>query len=113
MDQVLEQRPAPEAIPAIEATLNYFVNDGTKIFTEAAGAGERDKRSGKMAAGNLSAAGTAAIGAAAAVPVITKTTTAATVPTPALQRSTADATRGPSRKRSRSVAPGRREGGAS
>lgn len=24
MDQVLEQRPAPEAIPEIEATLNYF-----------------------------------------------------------------------------------------
>src|SRR6201987_1368720 len=48
MDQVLEQRPAPEAIPAIEATLNYFVNDGTKIFTEAAGAGERDKREGTI-----------------------------------------------------------------
>jgi hypothetical protein len=48
MDQVLEQRPAPEAIPAIEATLNYFVNDGTKIFTEAAGAGERDKRGGTI-----------------------------------------------------------------
>src|ERR1700749_2307989 len=48
MDQVLEQRPAPEAIPAIEATLNYFVNDGTKIFTEAAGAGERDKRGGTV-----------------------------------------------------------------
>ena len=48
MDQVLEQRPAPEAIPEIEATLNYFVNDGTKIFTEAAGAGERDKRGGTI-----------------------------------------------------------------
>jgi hypothetical protein len=48
MDQVLEQRPAPEAIPAIDATLNYFVNDGTKIFTEAAGAGERDKRGGTV-----------------------------------------------------------------
>ena len=29
MDQVLERRPAPEAIPEIEATLNYFVNDGS------------------------------------------------------------------------------------
>src|SRR3984885_3125470 len=48
MDQVLEQRPAPEAIPEIEATLNYFVNDGSKIFTEAAGAGERDKRAGTI-----------------------------------------------------------------
>ena len=48
MDQVLEQRPAPEATPAIEATLNYFINDGTKIFTEAAGAGERDKRAGTI-----------------------------------------------------------------
>ena len=48
MDQVLERRPAPEAIPEIEATLNYFVNDGSKIFTEAAGAGERDKRAGTI-----------------------------------------------------------------
>ena len=48
MDQVLEQRPAPEAIPVLEATLNYFINNGTKIFTEAAGAGERDKRSGTI-----------------------------------------------------------------
>src|ERR1700722_5636514 len=48
MDQVLERRPAPEAIPEIEATLNYFVNDGSKIFTEAAGAGERDKRGGTI-----------------------------------------------------------------
>src|SRR6516225_7829935 len=48
MDQVLEQRPAPEAIPAIDATLNYFVNDGSKIFTEAAGAGERDTRAGTI-----------------------------------------------------------------
>src|SRR6516165_4757891 len=48
MDQVLQQRPAPEAIPAIDATLNYFVNDGSKIFTEAAGAGERDTRAGTI-----------------------------------------------------------------
>ena len=48
MDQVLEQRPAPEAIPAVEATLNYFVNDGSKIFTEAGGAGALDKRAGTI-----------------------------------------------------------------
>jgi hypothetical protein len=48
MDQVLEQRPAPEAVPAIDATLNYFVNDGSKIFTEASGGGAADKRSGTI-----------------------------------------------------------------
>ena len=48
MDQVLEQRPAPEAIPEVDATLNYFVNDGTKIFTEAGGAGARDTRGGTI-----------------------------------------------------------------
>ena len=48
MDAVLEQRTAPEAIAAVDATLNYFVNDGSKIFTETAGAGERDKRSGPV-----------------------------------------------------------------
>jgi hypothetical protein len=49
MDQVLEQRPvASETAPAIKATLNYFVNDGTKIFTEASGSGARDKRSGTI-----------------------------------------------------------------
>jgi hypothetical protein len=48
MDQVLEQRPAPEAVPAIDATLNYFVNDGSKIFTEASGGGAPDKRGGTI-----------------------------------------------------------------
>jgi hypothetical protein len=48
MDQVLEQRPAPESVPEVDATLNYFVNDGTKIFTEAGGAGARDKRGGTI-----------------------------------------------------------------
>jgi hypothetical protein len=47
MDQVLEQRPA-ETVPEVEATLNYFVNDGTKIFTEAGGSGARDKRGGTI-----------------------------------------------------------------
>ncbi len=48
MDQVLEQRPAPEAVPEIDATLNYFVNDGSKIFTEASGGGAPDKRGGTI-----------------------------------------------------------------
>jgi hypothetical protein len=48
MDQVLEQRPVPEAVPAIDATLNYFVNDGSKIFTEASGGGVPDKRGGAV-----------------------------------------------------------------
>jgi hypothetical protein len=48
MNQVLEQRPAPEAVPAIDATLNYFVNDGSKIFTEASGGGAPDKRGGTI-----------------------------------------------------------------
>ncbi len=28
MNQVLEQRPATETVPAIDAKLNYLVNDG-------------------------------------------------------------------------------------
>jgi hypothetical protein len=48
MDQVLEQRPAPEAIPEVDATLNYFVNDGSKIFTEASAGGAPDKRAGTI-----------------------------------------------------------------
>ena len=43
MNQVLEQRPATETVPAIDAKLNYLVNDGVKIFTEAGGAGALDK----------------------------------------------------------------------
>jgi hypothetical protein len=46
MDQVLERQSAPEMVPAIEATLNYLVNDGKKIFTEAGGAGALDIRGG-------------------------------------------------------------------
>jgi hypothetical protein len=48
MDQVLEQRPAPETVPAIDVTLNYLINDGTKIFTEASGGGAPDKRAGTI-----------------------------------------------------------------
>jgi hypothetical protein len=48
MDQVLERRPAPEAIKQVDATLNYFVNDGTKIFTEASTGGVPDKRAGTI-----------------------------------------------------------------
>jgi hypothetical protein len=45
MVQVLEKEPqtAPDAI---EATLNYIVNDGTKIFTETAVPGATDVRTG-------------------------------------------------------------------
>jgi hypothetical protein len=48
MDQVLDQRVAPEAVPEIEATLNYLVNDGSKIFTEASAGGAPDKRAGTI-----------------------------------------------------------------
>jgi hypothetical protein len=43
MDQVLERTTAPDAV---EATLNYIVDDGTKLFTETAGPGATDLRSG-------------------------------------------------------------------
>jgi hypothetical protein len=46
MDQVLEQRP--DTISQIDATLNYLVNDGVKIFTEASGGGAADKRGGTI-----------------------------------------------------------------
>jgi len=48
MDQVLERPQPPEAISEIEATLNYLVNDGVKIFTEAGGAGALDVRGGTI-----------------------------------------------------------------
>ena len=48
MDQVLERQSTPEAISEIEATLNYLVNNGVKIFTEASGAGALDKRGGTV-----------------------------------------------------------------
>jgi hypothetical protein len=46
MSQVLERQNAPEAIDSIEATLNYMVNDGSKIFTVTANPGGTDVRSG-------------------------------------------------------------------
>jgi hypothetical protein len=48
MDQVLERRPAAEAIPAIEATLNYLIDTGEKIVTEAGPGGTADMRGGKL-----------------------------------------------------------------
>ena len=49
MDQVIERRPAPnktdaKRTDAIEATLNYIVDTGEKIFTETGGAGSSDTR---------------------------------------------------------------------
>jgi hypothetical protein len=46
MSQVLERDTAPEAIDKIEATLNYIVDDGSKIFTVTANPGGTDVRSG-------------------------------------------------------------------
>ena len=46
MDQVLERHSAPEAVETIEATLNYIVDDGTKVFTIVAAPGGSDTRSG-------------------------------------------------------------------
>jgi hypothetical protein len=47
MPQVLEQVLDAETPPdAIEATLNYIVDDGTKIFTETAAPGATDVRTG-------------------------------------------------------------------
>jgi hypothetical protein len=46
MAHVFERTTAPEAIDKIEATLNYIVDDGTKIFTVTAGPGGADVRSG-------------------------------------------------------------------
>ena len=48
MDQVLERPPAPEAVPAIEATLNYLVDTGERIITEAGPGGTADMRGGKL-----------------------------------------------------------------
>jgi hypothetical protein len=48
MDQVLEQAGAPETTKSIEATLNYLVNNGEKIFTAAGGAGALDVRGGTI-----------------------------------------------------------------
>jgi len=43
VDQVLEREVAPDVV---EATLNYIVDDGTKIFTETAAPGKTDVRTG-------------------------------------------------------------------
>ena len=45
MDQVLER---PETIPQIEATLNYLIDTGDKIVTEAGPGGTADMRGGKL-----------------------------------------------------------------
>jgi hypothetical protein len=45
MDQVLER---PETIPAVEATLNYLIDTGEKIVTEAGAGGTADMRGGKL-----------------------------------------------------------------
>lgn len=46
MAQALAKTANPEAIESIEATLNYIVDDGSKIFTITAGPGGSDVRSG-------------------------------------------------------------------
>jgi hypothetical protein len=48
MNQVLEHPSAPETIPAIEATLNYLIDTGEKIVTEAGAGGTADMRGGKL-----------------------------------------------------------------
>ncbi len=48
MDQVLERRATPESVPAIEATLNYLMDTGEKIVTEAGAGGTADQRGGKL-----------------------------------------------------------------
>jgi hypothetical protein len=47
LEQAREQSFAPETAPgAIDATLNYITDDGTKIFTETAAPGSTDVRTG-------------------------------------------------------------------
>jgi hypothetical protein len=48
MDQVLERPPAPETIPSVEATLNYLIDTGEKIVTEAGAGGAADMRGGQL-----------------------------------------------------------------
>jgi hypothetical protein len=48
MDQVVQRSPAPEALPAIEATLNYLVDTGEKIVTAAGPGGTADMRGGRL-----------------------------------------------------------------
>jgi hypothetical protein len=47
MNEVLERPTAPETVPQIEATLNYLINTGEKIITEAGPGGTADTRGGK------------------------------------------------------------------
>ena len=47
MDQVLERPAALETVPQIEATLNYLIDTGEKIVTEAGAGGTVDMRNGK------------------------------------------------------------------
>src|ERR1700722_20554586 len=47
MNEVLERPAPPETIPQIEATLNYLINTGEKIITEAGPGGTADTRGGK------------------------------------------------------------------
>ncbi|HXL65897.1 MAG TPA: CmcJ/NvfI family oxidoreductase, partial [Xanthobacteraceae bacterium] len=47
MSEVLERPAAPETIPQIEATLNYLIDTGEKIITEAGPGGTADTRGGK------------------------------------------------------------------
>jgi hypothetical protein len=48
MDQVLERGSTPETIPTTEATLNYLIDTGEKIVTEAGAGGTADMRGGKL-----------------------------------------------------------------
>jgi hypothetical protein len=48
MDQVLERHAPSDTIPAIEATLNYLVDTGEKIVTEAGPGGTADMRGGRL-----------------------------------------------------------------
>jgi len=48
MDQVLERHAPAETVPAIEATLNYLVDTGEKVVTEAGPGGTADMRGGKL-----------------------------------------------------------------
>jgi hypothetical protein len=46
MVEVIEREPTTEANKAIEATVNYILNNGEKLFTQTAGPGATDVRTG-------------------------------------------------------------------
>ena len=46
MVEVIEREPVTEANEAIEATVNYILNNGEKLFTQTAGPGSTDVRTG-------------------------------------------------------------------